>query len=66
MQRHQFDPWPWKMPHAMGQLSPSTKLLSLFSRARELHLLKPRAGAQPEKPKTDTLGFVHRQQVVQG
>ena len=43
MQGHQFDAWPWKIPQATGQLS-------RCSRARELQLLRPGAGAQPEKP----------------
>ena len=43
MQGQQFDPWPWKIPHATRQL------LSLYSGARELQLLKPRAGAQPNQ-----------------
>ena len=39
MQGHEFNPWFRKIPHAGGQLSPCTALLSLICRARELQLL---------------------------
>ena len=39
MQRHRFDPWARKIPHALEQVSPQP--LGLCPRAREPQLLKP-------------------------
>ena len=41
--RHGFDPWSWRVLHAVEQLSPCTQLPSLCSRAQELRPLSSQA-----------------------
>ena len=40
--RHRFDPWSWKIPQAVEQLSPCATVLSLCSRAWKPTALEPK------------------------
>ena len=62
--RHQLDPWPSKIPHAAGLLSPHATatepvLQSLCSAARQAHTPQlertPHSSEDPAQPKTNGL-----------